>query len=115
MGLISGQSIGHLVGSSRILIFPRFLQSCLRDLLSALLSINMKAIWRTSFLKSREQADQCNNFGETEEVVSFWVGMLPILQQINYNFENRILEIKVQSVHQSGMSFTEQVIYYYFE
>ena len=36
----------------------------------ALLSINMKAIWRASFLKSREQADQCNNSGETEEVVN---------------------------------------------
>ena len=36
----------------------------------ALLSINMKAIWRASFLKSREQADQCNNYGETEEVIS---------------------------------------------
>ena len=34
----------------------------------ALLSINMKAIWRASFLRSREQADQCNNSGETEEV-----------------------------------------------
>ena len=34
----------------------------------ALLSINMKAIWRASFLQSREQADQCNNSGETEEV-----------------------------------------------
>ena len=31
----------------------------------------MKAIWRASFLKSREQADQCNNFGETEEVIVF--------------------------------------------
>ena len=37
----------------------------------ALLSINMKAIWQASFLKSREQADQCNNSGETEEVVFF--------------------------------------------
>ena len=35
----------------------------------ALLSINMKAIWRASFLKSCEQADQCNNSGETEEVL----------------------------------------------
>ena len=34
----------------------------------AFLSINMKAIWRANFLKSCEQADQCNNSGETEEV-----------------------------------------------
>ena len=33
-----------------------------------LLSINMKANWRASFLKSCEQANQCNNSGETEEV-----------------------------------------------
>ena len=37
----------------------------------ALLSINMEAIWRASFFQSREQADQCNNSGETEEVLSF--------------------------------------------
>ena len=35
-----------------------------------LLSINMKANWRASFLKSCEQANQCNNSGETEEVQS---------------------------------------------
>ena len=34
----------------------------------ALFSINMKAIWRSSFPKSHEQADQCNNSGETKEV-----------------------------------------------
>ena len=34
-----------------------------------LLSINMKVIWRASWLKNCEQADQCNNSGETEEVV----------------------------------------------
>ena len=33
-----------------------------------LLSINMKVIWRASLLKNCEQADQCNNSGETEEV-----------------------------------------------
>ena len=36
-----------------------------------LLSINMKAIGRASFLQSREQADQCNNSGETGEVDLF--------------------------------------------
>ncbi|MEL6805254.1 MAG: hypothetical protein AAFO91_15895, partial [Bacteroidota bacterium] len=34
-----------------------------------LLLINMKVIWRASLLKNCEQADQCNNSGETEEVV----------------------------------------------
>ena len=34
-----------------------------------LLSINMKVIWRASLLKNCEQADQCNNSGETEEVL----------------------------------------------
>ena len=33
-----------------------------------LLSINMKVIWRASLLKNCEQANQCNNSGETEEV-----------------------------------------------
>ena len=36
-----------------------------------LLSINMKANWRANFLKNCEQANQCNNSGETEEVVTF--------------------------------------------
>ena len=34
----------------------------------ALLSKNTKAAWRASFFKSPEQADQCKNSGETEEV-----------------------------------------------
>ena len=34
-----------------------------------LLSINMKVIWRASLLKNCEQANQCNNSGETEEVL----------------------------------------------
>ena len=34
-----------------------------------MISKNMKGIWRASFLKSREQAYQCKNSGETEEVV----------------------------------------------
>ena len=46
----------------------------------ALLSINMKAIWRASFLKSREQADQCNNYGETEEVLKLQI--LAILRRV---------------------------------
>ena len=33
-----------------------------------LLSINMNVIWRASLLKNCEQANQCNNSGETEEV-----------------------------------------------
>ena len=36
-----------------------------------LLSINMKVIWRASLLKNCEQANQCNNSGETEEVLHF--------------------------------------------
>ena len=36
-----------------------------------LLSINMKVIWRASLLKNCEQANQCNNSGETEEVSFF--------------------------------------------
>ena len=36
-----------------------------------LLSINMKVIWRASLLKNCEQANQCNNSGETEEVIEF--------------------------------------------
>ena len=45
-----------------------------------LLSINMKANWRASFLKSCEQANQCNNSGEREEVFDF------ILTLYNPNF-----------------------------
>ena len=35
-----------------------------------LLLINMKATWQAIFLKSRGQANQCSNFGETDEVCS---------------------------------------------
>ena len=45
-------------------------------------------------------------------VVSFLVGILSVLQQINYNFEHCILKIgiKVLSVNQSKVSY-----FYYFE
>ena len=57
-------------------VSPELLQRFARALahvaflwIMALLSKNMKAIWRASFLQSQEQADQCNNSGQTEEVV----------------------------------------------
>ena len=33
----------------------------------------MKANWRANFLKNREKANQCNNYGETKEVEYFVV------------------------------------------
>ena len=36
-----------------------------------LLSINIKVIWQASLLKNCEQANQCNNSRETEEVSNF--------------------------------------------
>ena len=33
-----------------------------------MLAIFVKVFWRVSFLNNREQANQCNNFGQTEEV-----------------------------------------------
>ena len=36
-----------------------------------LLAINLKATWQASFLRSREKANQCNSFGETEEVFDY--------------------------------------------
>ena len=69
----------NLEKSSTSSVSPELLQRFARALARvaflrnmALLSINMKAIWRASFLKSWEQADQCNNSGETEEVLSFY-------------------------------------------
>ena len=57
------------LNSSTSSVSPELLQRFARyGLDMALLSINMKAIWQASFLKSCEQADQCNNSGETEEV-----------------------------------------------
>ena len=53
----------------------------------ALLSINMKAIWRANFLKSCEQADQCNNSGETEEVSDF-KGDMRIPKQSSFHMNN---------------------------
>ena len=42
-----------------------------------LLSINMKVICRASLLKNCEQADQCNNSGETEEIVELYYSKVP--------------------------------------
>ena len=50
---------------ARVLAPVAFLQNI------TLLSINMKVIWRASLLKNCEQANQCNNSGETEEVIFF--------------------------------------------
>ena len=53
-------------------VFPELFQGFARGAFLrniSLLSINMKASWRASFLKSRERANQCNNSGKTEEVV----------------------------------------------
>ena len=59
-------------------VSPELLQRFARALaplaflrIMALLSIIMTAIRRASFLQSCEQADQCNNSGETEEVFNF--------------------------------------------
>ena len=43
----------------------------------------MKATWRASFLKSCEQANQCNSFGEMEEC-------LPCIFLISKIFENSL-------------------------
>ena len=61
--LTSSVSPELLQGFARGLAHVAFLRNI------TLLAINMKAIWRASFLKSREQANQCNNSGETEEVI----------------------------------------------
>ena len=58
-------------------VFPELLQRFARSLAHVaflqnitLLTINIEAIWRASLLKSREQTYQCNNSGETDEVIN---------------------------------------------
>ena len=57
-------------------------------------SINMKATWQASFLKSREQADQCKNFGETEKVI-FFIGYR--VNCINFNLNNSVKRVWIWS------------------
>ena len=55
----------------------------------------MKVIWRASLLKNCEQADQCNNFGENEEV---YILALPCRELVlGAYFFHQILKIKMES------------------
>ena len=60
-------------------------------------SINMKVIWRASLLKNCEQANQCNNSGETEEV-------------LNRNFQNLLFSFSLSQSNNYTMRFIETLV-----
>ena len=75
-----------------------------------LLSINMKAAWQANFLKSHEQANQCNNFGEKEEVYFF---LLPLIYEkwilvYKFNITNSMLVVLYSNCSQIIFSLTLQ-------